>query len=98
MDQEQRHFLSLLHLPARFSVEQTAWYLAFSPEDIPRLIKAGLLKPAGDPGPKATKVFPLARLRRLRENEPWIHKASRTIYSTRRLKNRKRGKKQKRLS
>jgi hypothetical protein len=62
------------------SVDETAWFLGFSPHEIPRLTKAKLLRPLGQPGSSATKVYSLVRLRRLRESELWLTKASDTMY------------------
>ncbi len=95
MNPEKFQFLSLRHLPGRFTVQEAAWYLGFSVQDIPCLTKAKLLKAAGKPGPKATKIYSLARLRRLRDNELWINKASDKMYTFWQEKNRQRKKKRK---
>jgi hypothetical protein len=95
MNSEKLEFLNLRHLPGRFNVQEAAWYLGFSAQDIPCLNKARLLKPAGKPGPKASKIYSLAQLRRLRESEPWINKATDTMYRHWRAKHSKQGKKRK---
>lgn len=95
MNSEKLEFLNLRHLPGRFTVQETAWYLGFAAQDIPCLTKARLLKPAGKPGHKATKNYSLAHLRRLRESEPWINKASDTMYGHWRAKYIRHGKKRK---
>jgi len=95
MNPDKFQFLSLLHLPGRFSVQEAGWYLGFSADDIPRLTKARLLKPVGKPGPKATKIYSLARLRRLRESDPWMNKASDTMYKFWQNRNRRLKKKRK---
>jgi hypothetical protein len=80
MHQDRREFLSLRHLPGRLNVEEAAWYLGFSTQEIPRLTKKQLLKPLGKPSSQATKVYSLVHLRRLRESEPWLHKASEALF------------------
>jgi hypothetical protein len=98
MNPEQVAFLSLLHLPGRFTVQQTAWYLGFAAREIPSLARAKLLKPAGRPGPKATKVYSYPLLRRLRDNDRWVEKASAVLYRGTEHKNRKARMKRKRNS
>ena len=98
MNSDQVAFLSLLHLPGRFTVQQTAWYLGFPAREIPSLARAKLLKPAGRPGPKATKVYSYPLLRRLKESERWVEKASAHIYRGTERKNRKARMKRKRNS
>jgi len=68
-------FLNMRHLPASFNVQETAWYLGFSVHDIPYLTRVKLLKPTGDPGPKATKIYAQADLRPLSESSAWMRKA-----------------------
>lgn len=81
MNPERQQFLSLRHLPARLSVEETGWFLGFATHEIPKLTKAKLLRPLGQPGASATKVYSMVRLRRLRDNEVWLTKASDAMYS-----------------
>jgi hypothetical protein len=80
MNPDRQQFLSLRHLPGRLSVEEAAWYLGFSPHEIPRLTKAKLLKPLGAPGVSATKLYSLTQLQRLRDDAVWLSKASDTMY------------------
>jgi len=89
MNQEQIDFLSLLHLPGRFTVQQTAWYLGFPAREIPFLTRRKLLTPTGKPSRKATKLYNYSRLRRLRDSEKWMDKASYTIFRNTEYKNRK---------
>ena len=49
--------LNLRRLPAMLTVAQTAVLLNRGEHDIPVLIRAGLLKPLGDPPPNAVKFF-----------------------------------------
>jgi hypothetical protein len=89
MNPERLQFLNLRHLPARFRVDETAWYLGFEPHEIPILTKARLLKPLGKPSPTATKFYSMVGLRRLRENESWLHKASETLFKHWQQRNRR---------
>ena len=98
MNPEQATFLNLLHLPGRFTVQQAAWYLGFPMREIPHLARARLLKPAGKPGPKATKLYSYPELRRLRESKGWIEKASSLVYRATEHKNQKMRGKRKRKS
>jgi hypothetical protein len=98
MNPEQVAFLSLLHLPGRFTVEQTAWYLGFPAREIPSLARARLLKPAGRPGSKASKVYSYPLLRRLKNSDRWIERASALIYRATERKNQKARGKRKRKS
>ncbi len=63
------------HLPASFSVQEAAWYLGFSVHDIPFLTRVKVLKPTGDPGSKATKVYSYADLRLIHESGVLMSKA-----------------------
>lgn len=75
MTSEQQIFLSLKHFPARFSVQQTAWYLGFEPAAIPILIARRMLVPLGNPARNAMKHFHLAELEKLRGNLRWFDRA-----------------------
>jgi hypothetical protein len=88
MNTEKFQFLSLRHLPGRLTVEETAWFMGFLPHEIPKLTKAKMLPPLGEPGPTSAKVYCLTRLRRLKENEPWMHKASVVVHKFWRDRNR----------
>jgi len=52
-----RDLLNLRRLPAMLTVAQTAVMLNRGEHDIPVLVRAGLLKPLGDPPPNAVKFF-----------------------------------------
>ena len=52
-----RDLLNLRRLPAMLTVAQTAVLLNRGEHDIPVLVRAGLLKPLGDPPPNAVKFF-----------------------------------------
>ena len=79
MNPERQKFLSLTHLPARLNPEETGWYLAFKTKEIPRLTRAKLLIPLGNPGHAATKYYAEIELRRLRNDIAWLHKATEII-------------------
>jgi hypothetical protein len=81
MNQDREKFLNLRQLPARLNTEETAWYLGFGTKEIPHLTKARLLKPLGNPSRCATKFFATVRLRRLRDDEPWLNRACATIFA-----------------
>jgi hypothetical protein len=98
MSPEQRDFLNLLNMPGRFSVQQAAWYLGFPIWEIPVLTRSKLLIPVGRPALTATKLYAYTRLRRLRDDERWMNKASSIVYRHLQLKNRKATIKRKRKS
>jgi hypothetical protein len=52
-----RDLLNLRRLPAMLTVAQTAVLLNRGEHDIPVLVRAGILKPLGDPPPNAVKFF-----------------------------------------
>lgn len=87
MQQEKERFLNLNNPPARLSAEETAWYLGFSPHEIPILMSDGLLKPLGHPPINGQKWFATAVLEELRRDTKWLAKASDTIVEYWRLKN-----------
>jgi hypothetical protein len=96
MHPEKFQFLNLKHLPGRFTVQETAWYMGFSEDDVPQLTKAKLLKTTGRPSEKATKFYAYADLCRLHDTTPWMHKASDTMYRHWQSKHRKHKRKPKR--
>ena len=90
MRNEQLQFLNLRSLPARLHVEEVAWYLGFSPHDIPILVSKGLLKPLGNPAPNGGKYFAASALKELREDVHWLSRASNAILIHWRSKNARR--------
>ena len=52
-----RDLLNLRRLPAMLTTAQTAVLLNRGEHDVPVLVRAGLLKPLGDPPPNAVKHF-----------------------------------------
>src|SRR5262245_51014786 len=79
MNPERKEFLSLKVAPARLNMEETAWFLGFSPHDIPILVQTGLLKPLGHPPLRGTKYFASATLEQLRTDLKWLARASDAI-------------------
>ena len=68
--------LNVLRLPARLDFQETADLLGFRQEHIPILIRAGLLKPLGNPAANAPKFFPTVALEEHAVDREWLHRAS----------------------
>jgi len=79
MNSDQNHFLNLRHHPARLNAIEAGWYLGFTTKEIPHLTKVGLLKALGSPSRFSTKYYATVRLRRLRDDEKWLNRASAAI-------------------
>ena len=93
MDPEREKFLNLKNAPARLSAEETAWYLGFSPHDIPILVSNGLLKPLGHPRDNAVRFFAFVTLQELRTDPKWLARATDTMIEHWRDKNARKTKK-----
>jgi hypothetical protein len=76
MNTERYQFLNLTNLPGRLNLNETAWYLGFSPHDIPILVGHKLLKPLGNPPPNGGRYFSSSELQALRHDTKWLDKAS----------------------
>lgn len=63
-------------LPARLTMEQAAWLLGFTAQDVSVLIAAGLLKPLGHPPKSGSKYLATISLEELRNDTRWLAKAS----------------------
>lgn len=87
MQQEKHHFLNLKTPLARLNAEEAAWFLGFSPHEIPILTAQGLLKPLGHPPTNGQKWFAAAVLEELRRDTKWLAKASDVIVDYWRFKN-----------
>ena len=75
MNDEQHRFLMLSgQLPARLTMEQTAWMLNCQPHDIPVLMAARLLKPLGNPTPTGSKFFATADIIEISKDRAWLVK------------------------
>jgi len=79
MQQDKEQFLNLKNPPARLTAEEAAWFLGFSPHDIPMLVNAGLLKPLGHPPANGPKYFAMVELEELRRDRKWLAKASNAV-------------------
>jgi hypothetical protein len=89
MNSDRKEFLLLMRVPpARLDVQETAWYLGFSPHDVPVLVRAGLLKPLVR-SPQAVKYFAAVTLAKLREDPQWLARASEAITKHWQTKNRR---------
>jgi hypothetical protein len=71
--------LSLVRLPARLDVNQTAEVLGFQPHDIAILVAAKLLKPLGRPAANSVRYFATVYISELSQNPDWLDKATRVI-------------------
>jgi hypothetical protein len=91
MNQDIERFLNLTNPPGRLTAEQAAWFLGFSPHEIPILIAKGLLKPLGHPPHNGQKYFLAKTLDELRRDEKWFGKASDAIVEYWRYKNSRKG-------
>jgi hypothetical protein len=89
MNSQQEQFLNLKLHQARLKVEETAWYLGFSPHEIPILIAESLLKPLGRRPTTGTKYFAFAALEELRKDMKWLSRASDCIVEYWRSRNEK---------
>jgi hypothetical protein len=91
MNSEKEQFLSLNMAPARLGVQEAAWFLGFSPHEIPMLIAAGLLKPLGHPPANGSKFFAASQLEELRRDSKWLARASDAVVQYWKTKNSRRG-------
>jgi hypothetical protein len=77
---EQQRFLALWgQLPARLTVEQTAWVLNCQPHDVPALVASKLLKPLGNPPPNGIKFFAAVDVLELVNDRSWLAKMTNTV-------------------
>jgi hypothetical protein len=88
---EQKEFLSVATPPARLGINETAWLLGFTEQDIPVLLSTGLLKPLGHPPASGSKYFATVELQNLRIDTRRLAKASDAIVNHWRKKNCGRG-------
>jgi hypothetical protein len=80
MKDDQQRFLNLLgQLPARLTVEQTAWVLNCQPHDVPVLVVARLLKPLGNPQPNSVKYFATLEILELTKDRTWLAKVTNAV-------------------
>jgi len=80
MNDEQRHFLSLLKCPpGRLTAEQTAYVFNCQLHDIPVLVAERLLKPLGNPARNGGKYFATVEVIELSKDKAWLSKMSNAI-------------------
>jgi hypothetical protein len=80
MSEQQYRFLTLLgRLPARLTMEQTAWVLNCQPHDVPVLVAVKLLKPLGNPPPNGTKYFATADILEWMADRSWLVKITNAV-------------------
>ena len=91
MNSERLEFLSLKILPARLTVDEAAWFLGFSQNEVSILISDGLLKPLGHPPRNGQKYFAALELEGLRRDVKWMAKASDAIVAYWRRRNKYNG-------
>lgn len=87
MHHEQREFLTLRIAPARLTVQEAAWFLGFSSNEMSVLMADGLLKPLGHAPRNGQKYFATAELEDLRRDSKWLAKASDAIVAYWRRRN-----------
>lgn len=80
LPQRTKDLLGLRRLPARLNVAETAILLNVGEHDIPVLIRAGLLKPLGNPPPNAVKYFCAAEILDYAANPNWLSAMCDEIY------------------
>jgi hypothetical protein len=76
MNEERKDLLNLATLPARLTRTEAAAYLGFTPDHLTFLMRRGLLKPLGRPGPTGDKYFAAVKLAELRQNVKWLADAN----------------------
>lgn len=74
-----RGVLFTARLPARMDVQQAADFLGFLPHEISLLMRAGLLKPLGNPPHNGHKFFSSGELQALANDRRWLDKATRAV-------------------
>jgi len=79
-------FLNLRRLPAALAL------LGRRPDHVPILVKAGLLKPLGDPAPNAVKQFAATEIEERAKDVKWLGNVQRHLSAHWANRNGKRGK------
>jgi hypothetical protein len=75
-----KELLNLRRLPAMLNTAQTAALIGLAEHDIPVLVRAGLLKPLGDPPPNAVKSFSTMQVMELAGEIASLIKIRNTVY------------------
>jgi hypothetical protein len=84
---QARELLNLRRLPAMLNMAQTAAMLGLAEHDIPVLVRAGQLKPLGNPPPNAVKSFSTVQVMELAGEITTLNKIRNTVYEYWRGKN-----------
>lgn len=71
--------LNTVRLPARLDTRQAGQLLNFEEHAIRVLVRAGLLKPLGNPPPNAPKFFSAEEVEELTHDRGWLSKATKVI-------------------
>ena len=87
MSDDEFRFLSLRRFPARVTVDEAAWLLKCSADDVHALAREGLLKPLGKPPLTGKKFFHTKELLELSDNPTWLSRITNTIYRRWHIKN-----------
>jgi hypothetical protein len=90
MNDERQEFLNMKTYPARLNMQEAAWYLGFAAHDMPVMIRAGLLKPLGNPPANGVKYFATTTLTTFYADPKWLARASDTLVKYWRAKNARR--------
>jgi hypothetical protein len=91
-EQDRIRFLNLRRLPARLTVQQTAWVLGVRPHSIQVLVSHRLLKPIGAPARNETKFFATTYVLRLADDYGWQDLSTATLQEHWKVKNQRRSK------
>ena len=82
-----KELLNLRRLPAMLTTAQTAVLLGLAEQDIPVVVRAGFLKPLGNPPPNAVKSFSAVQVLELAGESAILNKIRSTVYAYWRGKN-----------
>lgn len=77
---QSQKYLNRAHPPARVSATQAAELLGFHEDDIPVLVKEGILSPLGNPSHNAVKYFALVDVAALGGDTGRLSVATEAIY------------------
>lgn len=87
MSPGQKEFLSLPHRPLVLSIEQCAWFLGFTEEEVCILGAAGLLRPLGNPKQNEKRYFATVTVEEFGRNPAELNRARIAIRDYWRRKN-----------
>ena len=87
ISEQAMELLNLRRLPAMLNAAQTAVMLGLAEHDIPVLVRAGLLRPLGDPPANAVKSFSTAHVLELAGESAMLNKIRKAVYQYWREKN-----------